>query len=177
MRSSALVSLLLLAGSAANADAQEELRLCLGQKREEAVRACRQVLHHGLPARKASVVRSVLAAELSNLGRGDEALEVYREQANVAPADPEAQLRFGMALLFLANRPAEAVAVLQGSLRLSPRNALAYGALGTALAGLEQHPEAAAAFAEAMRLDPEYFERRPASRQTYEAAQQGRRWP
>ena len=177
MRSAALVSLLLLAGSAARADVQEDLRLCLGEKREEAVRACRQALYHGLPARRASVVRTVLAAELSSLGRGDEALEVYREQAALAPADPEAQLRLGMALLFLANRAADAVPVLQTCLRLSPRNALAYGALGTALAALEQHPEATAAFVEALRLDPDYFERRPAARQTYEASQQGRRWP
>jgi tetratricopeptide (TPR) repeat protein len=175
----ALLALMLAAHvpAAAATGAAEDERLCLSRKKEEAVLACRQALRLGLPARRASVVRSVLAAELSGLGRGEEALEIYREQAALAPEDPETQLRFGSALFFLVNRPAEAVPVLQTCLRLSPQNALAYGALGTALAALEQHPEAAAAFAEAARLDPDYFEGRPAARQTYEASQQGKRWP
>ena len=168
---------LALALSAVETRASEEERLCLSEKKEAAVLACRQALRVGLPARKASVVRSILAAELSGLGRGEEALEVYREQAALAPEDAETQLRLGSALFFMANKPAEAVPVLQTCLRLSPRNALAYGTLGTALAALEQPPEAVAAFAEAQRLDPDYFESRPAARQTYESIQQGRRWP
>ena len=174
-----LLAAALLAPGLAAADnrATEEERLCLSRKKEEAVRACRQALRLGLPARVARLARSVLGAELSGLGRGEEALEVYREQAALAPEDPESQLQLGSALFFMANKPAEAIPVLQTCLRLSPQNALAYGALGTALAALDQHPEAAAAFAEALRLDPEYFESRPAARQTYEAAQQGKRWP
>jgi tetratricopeptide (TPR) repeat protein len=162
---------------AAETSALEKARQCVSGEREEAVRACREALRMGLPSQRARTLRSVLADELSTLKRWEEAVEVYREQASLTPEDPEAQLRLGMALLFLVNRPSEAVPVLQAGLRANPRSAQAYGALGTALAALDQHPEASAAFAEALRLDPEYFEHRPAARQTYEACQQGKRWP
>lgn len=172
--------LLVLAGQGPSSFADtlpEKARLCVSERKEEAVRACREALGLGLPSARARIVRSVLAAELVDLKRWEEAVDVYREQDAQRPGDPEAHFQLASALLFLVNRPAEAIPEFQAGLRLSPRDARAYGALGVALAALDQHPEAVAAFTEAARLDPEYFDSRPAARQIHEASQRGEHWP
>ena len=71
--------------------------------------------------------------------------------------------------------PRAAIEELQVSLRLDPQSARAYGTLGVALHGRGEHPEAAAAFAEAERLDPAYFTNRPAERAMSEASRRGAR--
>ena len=45
------------------------------------------------------------------------------------------------------------------------------------LSGLARHEEAVAAFTEALRLDPEALELRPAAKAAFEAAQRGEGWP
>jgi cytochrome c-type biogenesis protein CcmH/NrfG len=131
----------------------------------------------GLPPSRAQALRNVLASTLVSLGRGAEAVDVYREGAALRPEDPQAHLRLGRALLMLTGEAGEAATELQAVLRLSPREAEAYGLLGTALLAQGQLPESAAAFAEAERLDASYFTLRPAAKMEYEAAKGGQAWP
>lgn len=93
------------------------------------------------------------------------------------PDDPEGWLRLGEALLNLGGDPQGAVEELQVALRIEPESARGYGALGAALQAMGEHPEAAASFAEAARLDPEFFDSRPALREMDAAAKQGTAWP
>jgi tetratricopeptide (TPR) repeat protein len=139
--------------------------------------ACREALRLGLPPARAEAARRALAAHLIALDRGPEAIAVYREAVAVRPDDPEARLRLGRALLVLGGDAEGAVTELGGALRLSPKSAEAYGLLGAAQLAQGQLPESAAAFAEAERLDPSYFELRPAARLAYQAAQGGASWP
>jgi Flp pilus assembly protein TadD len=137
------------------------------------VAACRKALQAGGSVPAATVVRQALVSALVELGRYDDAVEELREAARLLPADAEAQLKLGSALLHLAGNASEAVPVLQASLRLRADDARAYGELGVALHRLGQHAEAVATFAEAERLDAEYFEDRPAARAAYEASKRG----
>ena len=118
-------------------------------------------------------MRQTLVSALVELSRLDEAVDVLREGARLAPDDAEAQLKLGAGLLHLAGNAEGAVPVLQASLRLRADDPRAYGELGLALHRLGQHAEAVAAFAEAERLDPDYFEDRPAARAAYEASKRG----
>lgn len=159
------------------AGALELRRRCFDARGDEAVQACRQALRPGLAQGAAAAVRQALLDALVTRGRFDEAVEVLRQAALAAPGDAEAQLAFGSGLLHFAGNASEAVAALQASLRLRDRDARAYGELGLALHRLGQHAEAVAAFAQAERLDGEYFEDRPAARASYEASKQGESWP
>jgi tetratricopeptide (TPR) repeat protein len=152
-------------------------RQCVDLSGEEGVSACRRALALGLPAARASALRRVLAVKLAGLQRWEEVVEVYRAAARAVPADPEAARRLGSALLHLAGRPAEAVGPLQDAIRLGPGDPLAHAELGVALAALGRAKEAAAAFDEAARLDPGFFESRPAAQAIYEAARRGEGWP
>lgn len=171
---------LLPAGAAAAPDstsATEQARLCIDLPKDEGVQACRRALALGLSPQRSEAVRLVLARELGALGRWEEAVAVYRESARVRPDDPEAHLRLGSALLLGLNRPEEAAGSLREAIRLRPREARAHGLLGIALNDLGRHAEAVAALEQALRLDPAYFEQRPAARATLEAARRGEVWP
>jgi tetratricopeptide (TPR) repeat protein len=173
-------AIFLLALMAFEARAQSPLepaRRCQEPPRTEAVSACREALRLGLPPPRARALRQVLATTLVSLGRGPEAVAVYREAAAQDPQDPQARLRLGRALLLIEGDAGEAAAELQAALRLAPQRAEAYGLLGSALLRLGQLPESAAAFAEAERIEPSFFELRPASRLEYEAAKGGQAWP
>jgi Flp pilus assembly protein TadD len=176
-----LAGLLLAAGpgtvAAQSAAPPEARRRCLEARRAEAAVACRLALRSGLSARAAAVVRQALVEALVEDGRFEEAVAVLREAAGLAPADPAAQLKLGAALLHLQGAAAEAVAVLQASLRLGGSDPRAYAELGLALHRLGQHPEAVAAFSEAERLEPGYFDDRPAARASFDAARRGEPWP
>jgi cytochrome c-type biogenesis protein CcmH/NrfG len=122
-------------------------------------------------------VRRLLAGKLAALGRWDELVALLRERVRLRPLDADAHMRLGAALLYAANAPEEASQALRESIRLEPGNARAYGALGSALNALGEHPEAVAAFDEALRLEPDFFDGRPASRLVFEASQRGEAWP
>jgi tetratricopeptide (TPR) repeat protein len=155
----------------------ETVRECLDLAGEAGVTACQQALTLALPAARAASLRRVLAVKLAGLRRWDDAVEAYRDAVRARPADAEAQLRLGHALLHLAGRPAEAVGPLQEAIRLRPQDTAAYVELGIAFAGLGRASEAVAAFEEGARLDPGYFESRPAAQATFDAARRGQRWP
>ena len=172
--------LLALAAGAARAgaaDALEQRRRCFAAQKEEAVTACGAALELGLTARAAAVVRELLAATLAELGRYAEVVTLFRQAAEAAPGDAAAQLELGSALVHFAGEPDDALLPLQAAVHLRPDDARAYGELGLALHRLGQHAEAVAAFGEAERLDPTYFDDRPAARATYEASKRGQAWP
>jgi len=163
--------------AAAAAPNLETVRECLDRAGEAGVTACRQALTVALPAARAATLRRVLAVKLAGLRRWDEAVEAYRDAVRARATDPEAQARLGHALLHLAGRPAEAVGPLQEAIRLRPDDIAAHVELGTAFAALGRASEAVAVFEEGARLDPGYFESRPAAQATFDAARRGQRWP
>jgi Flp pilus assembly protein TadD len=153
------------------------LRQCVDLAGEEGVTACQRALAVALPAGQAAMLRRVLAVKLAGLKRWDDVVEVYRDAVHTSPSDPEAQLRLGHALIHLAGRPADALGPLQESIRLRSGDPGAHAELGLALAALGRTSEAVAAFEVAARLDPGYFESRPAAQATFDAARRGQRWP
>jgi tetratricopeptide (TPR) repeat protein len=172
--------LLLAAASGAAAPAGPAAglgRQCLDLAGDDGVAACRRALAGPLPAAQAASLRRVLAIKLAGLRRWDDVVAVYRDAARARPADDDAQERLGHALLHLAGRPEEAMGPLQEAIRLRPDRASAHAELGVALAALGRASEAVAAFEQAGRLDPGYFESRPAAQATLDAARRGQRWP
>jgi tetratricopeptide (TPR) repeat protein len=163
--------------AAAAGPSPETVRQCLDLAGEDGVTACQRALTSVLPAEHAATLRRVLAVKLAGLRRWDEAVEAYRDAVRARPADAEAQRRLGHALLHLGGRPAEAIGPLQEAIRLRPDDTAAHVELGTALAALGRASEAVAAFEEGARLDPGYFESRPAAQATFDAARRGQRWP
>lgn len=158
-------------------DPIEPRRRCFTAEREEAVQACTAALQAGLGARAAGIVRQVLLATFVELSRLPEAVELVRAAAQAAPGDASAQLGLGAALLHFADAADDALGPLQAAVQLRPGDARAYGELGLALHRLGQYPEAVAAFGEAERLDPGYFDDRPAAAAIYDSAKRGRPWP
>jgi tetratricopeptide (TPR) repeat protein len=152
--------------------------LCLSpEPRADPIEACRTARRQDLPAVRARNVRVALARALAAAGAFPEAIEVYREAARTMPEDAEGWLRLGEALLDLGGDAEGAIDELQVGLRIDPQSARGYGALGAALHALGEHPEAAASFAEASRLDPDFLANRPALREMDEASKRGEAWP
>jgi tetratricopeptide (TPR) repeat protein len=162
---------------AAPAGPVEVVRQCLDLAGEDGVVACQRALAGPLPAAQAASLRRVLAVKLAGLRRWEEAVEVYRGAVRARHCDVDAQERLGHALLHLVGRPEEAIGPLQEAIRLRPDGASAHAELGIALAALGRANEAVAAFERAARLDPGYFESRPAAQATFDAARRGQRWP
>jgi tetratricopeptide (TPR) repeat protein len=175
-----VAALLLAAGARARAEetveARNAARQCTAAVREERVTTCRHALELGLAAPRKAIVLGVLARQLANLERWPEAVEVYRELVTESPDDADARLRLGEALLRGVGRTEEAVQVLHEAIDLGA-DAPAYGTLGAALNLLGRHTEALAAFEEAERLEPDFFEYRPAAREIRDASRRGERWP
>ncbi len=143
----------------------------------DVVTACQAALRTAQPAGRAGHLRLALARALAGAARYEEAVQVHREAARTRPDDAEAQLRLAEALLRLAGDAQGAADAARDALRVAPGEARAYGVLGESLHVAGSHPEAAAAFAEAARLDPSYFEYRPAARAMDAASQRGAAWP
>jgi tetratricopeptide (TPR) repeat protein len=158
--------------------ARGPLRLCLSPPPgTDEVASCRAASALALTPSRAAAVRLSLARALTRGQRFAEAVETYRAAADAAPDDAASRLRLGEALLHLGGDPAAAIEELQAALRAGPPTARAYGALGAALHAQGEHPEAAAAFAEASRIDPDYFTNRPAEQAMSEASRRGASWP
>ena len=158
--------------------AREQFRLCMSETDEAAsVQACHKALELGLGRQRAALVQEVLALRLGTLDRWQEAVQALRELVRLRPEDAEAHVRLGSALLHGLDQPAEAVGPLGHACFLAPDDARIHGELAFALSRLEQHAEALAEFEQALRLDPRYFDERPASRQAYDASGLGKRWP
>jgi tetratricopeptide (TPR) repeat protein len=161
----------------ASAAAAAQARLCTRATGEAAVTACRHALELGLPAARQAAIEAALASRLGALDRWDDVVEVYRGAVARRPTDGEARLRLGTALLHMEDRAKEAEPELREAARLLPGDAEARVLLGNALALAGRLPEGVAAFEEALRLDPEVLDHRPAARAVYDAARRGERWP
>lgn len=173
-----MVAALLAAGVPASAADRGAVSLCLSPPpAASAIDACRSAERLDLPAVRARNVRLALARALTGAQRYPEALEAYRDAARLAPEDAEGHLRLAEALLHLQGDAQGAVDETRSALLLDPQSARAYGLLGAALHALGQPAEALAAFAEAARLDPEFFSSRPAAREMDEASRRGAAWP
>jgi tetratricopeptide (TPR) repeat protein len=154
-----------------------QARLCTRSTGEAAVAPCRKALELGLPAARQPAIEATLASRLSSLERWDEVVDVYRGAVSRRPADGQARIRLGAALLHMQDRAAEAEPELREATRLRPEDAEAHALLGNALALMGRAPEAVAAFEQALRLDPTVLDRRPGAGAAYEAARRGERWP
>jgi tetratricopeptide (TPR) repeat protein len=176
----ALPLIILVAASAAqkvdSLEARRQAYLCSSLQKEPAVAACRRALELGLGSDRAATAYLLLALNLSRLQRWPEVVDAYRERVRLLPQDADAHWRLGDALLFGMSAPQEALPSLREAVRLKPDLAGAHGSLAVALANTGTFPAAVAEFDEAVRLDPQYLERRPAARQIYEAARRGERW-
>lgn len=159
------------------AAAREQARRCLELPREDGVEACRRALALGLLPARAGVVRRALALKLIALDRGQEAVDVYRDDVRTQPADAEARLRLGQALLSILGDAEAALPVLERARELRPDEARIHGAVGLALSAQGRARGAVQAFEAALRLEPHFLESRPGTRRAYEAAQRGERWP
>jgi tetratricopeptide (TPR) repeat protein len=179
----ALATLLLAAAAEAasargeTAAARDQARQCLELPREGGVEACRGALALGLVPARAGVVRRALALKLIALERGREAVDVYRDAVRVQPADAEARLRLGQALLSILGDAEAALPVLERARDLRPDEARMHGAVGLAASAQGRAADAVEAFEAALRLEPDFLESRPGTRRAYEAAQRGERWP
>ncbi len=162
-------------GTAGPAIAQA--RTCTRATGEASVTACRRALDLGLPAARQPAIEAVLAGRLADLARWDEVVDVYRGAVARRPADAEARLRLGSALLQMLDRAAEAEPELREATRLRPADPEGHVLLASALARLDRPADAAAEFESALQLDPTVLDRRPAARAAYEAAKRGERWP
>jgi Flp pilus assembly protein TadD len=162
---------------AAGLAAQEQARLCEQHSGEEGIAACRSALALGLGREQAGAVRLLLALRLASLERWEEMAQVYREAVRLDPDDAEASGRLGSALLFALGKTEEALDPLREAARLAPQDPQPRLTLGVALNILGRHPEAVAAFEEALRVDPAALDDRPGARAVYEASRRGERWP
>jgi tetratricopeptide (TPR) repeat protein len=150
---------------------------CTGQVREVGVDACRRAIALGLDDEHAAIAYSVLATDLADLERWDEAAEACRQLVRLRPTSAVARWRLGDALLFGLGQAQEAEAVLREAVRLDPSRADSHASLAAALNALGRHGESVAEMEEARRLEPRLFDTRPASHEVYRAALAGKRWP
>ena len=154
-----------------------QARLCTKAVGEAAVAPCRKALELGLPLTRQPAIEAALAARLSSLDRWDEVVDVYRGAVSRRPADGQARIRLGAALLHMEDRAAEAEPELREAARLRPEDPEAQVLLGNALVRLGRAADAVAAFEQALRLDPKVLDQRPAARAAYAAARRGESWP
>ena len=154
-----------------------QARLCTRSTGEAAIAPCRKALELGLPVTRQPAIEATLASRLAALERWDEVIDVYRGAISRRPADGVARIRLGAALLHMQDRAAEAEPELREAARLRPEDAEAPVLLGNALALLGRPGEAVTAFEQALRLDPNVLDQRPASRAAFDAARRGENWP
>lgn len=158
-------------------EAREQARLCGERSREPGVEACRRALELGLSKPRATRVWRELAPKLASLGRWDETVEAYRELAQREPGDAELRYRLAAAMLHGQGQAEAAAAELRAALILAPGDPRIWAELGAALNALGRATESVAAFEEALKLDPQCLELRPAARLVLEASRRGERWP
>jgi len=176
-----VVLLALVAASAVPAagetpGAREQLRLCTSLSGEAAIGPCERALALGLTPAHARTALAALARRLASVERWDAVVETYRRLVALAPEDPEWRLRLGRALLLGQDEPEAALAALDACLTLAPL-AEAHGWRGFALNALGRFSESVEAFEATSRLDPSFFDSRPAAAQALEASRRGVRWP
>lgn len=156
---------------------REQARLCERENLEAGAAACRSALALGIGPARRDAVREKLARHLVALERWDELGELLRENVALHPTSAEAWQRLGLVLLFALDQPAEATSALAEASRLAPADASVRLSLALAHHAGGRMDEAAAAFEEALQLDPAVLEGRPAARAVFEAVRRKEPWP
>jgi protein O-GlcNAc transferase len=105
-------------------------------------------------ARSPAELLAASAWKLHQSGQLDQAIEIYRRAAAMAPNYAEIHNNLGNALR-AAGRPAEAVTSLKRAARLKPEIATVHTNLGLALADIGHFQEAAASHRQALKLQPD----------------------
>jgi protein O-mannosyl-transferase len=100
-----------------------------------------------------------LGMRLAQTGRGDEAMEHYREAVRLYPWDATVHYNLGLGFVRLGQRP-EAIASFREAIRLKPNYAHAHNNLGSALASGGDVLEALGHFEAAVRFDPNLIDAR-----------------
>jgi tetratricopeptide (TPR) repeat protein len=159
------------------AAAREQARLCERKSLEEGLAACKAALALGIGPPRRAAVRELLARHLVALERWGELADHLREDVRLDPMDPAVWQRLGFVLLLAVDATPEALATLEEAVRLAPTDATSRLGLALALQAAGRPGEAKGAFEEALRLDPDVFEERPAARAAFEAAKRDERWP
>jgi tetratricopeptide (TPR) repeat protein len=157
--------------------AREQARLCERKSGEEGVAACRAALVLGIGKERYGPIREMLARHLTGLEKWDELAELLREDIRIDPSHAAAWHRLGLLLLFALDEPAEATSALEQAARLAPGDASFRVGLALALQATGHPKDAAAAFGEALRIDPDVLDGRPAARAAMDAAGRGEPWP
>ena len=105
-------------------------------------------------ARSPAELLAASAWKLHQSGQLEQAIEIYRRAAAMAPKYAEIHNNLGNALR-AAGRPADAVTSLKRAARLKPEVATVHTNLGLALADIGHFQEAAASHRQALKLQPE----------------------
>jgi tetratricopeptide (TPR) repeat protein len=95
------------------------------------------------------------AVALTNLGRFDEAILMYKKGLRITPNNPVAYCNLG-AILASHDRENEAIPYFEKALDLQPANANIHCNLGKALTSCGRYLEAATHYREALKIDPKY---------------------
>ena len=160
------------------APARVEARRCEKEAGDDGdLAACREALRLGLREPHRTAVRQLLARRLAERERFEELVDLYLEDTKERPGESEAWRRLGAARFFLRADPAGAFVALEEAAKLRTDDAFTHILRGLCLNDLSRHVEAVASFEEALRLDPEAFDLRPAARAAFEAARRGLSWP
>jgi tetratricopeptide (TPR) repeat protein len=101
--------------------------------------------------RRAHYYLGMVAVLAEGAAKLDEAIEQFRQELKIAPDDPLASLRLGMALVE-AQRPGEALPLLERSALTPPPSVLAFQYLGRCRLALDRPAEAATALRRALEL-------------------------
>ena len=102
-----------------------------------------------------------LALHLATRGRSEEAVELARKSAELAPHEPPTLSNLSAILLDLGNRDGfkpgqldEIIAILETALKINPRHVPSYSNLGLALTFSDRPEEALSAFNSALEIAP-----------------------
>ena len=159
-------------------EAPSPTRGCLSSRTKGVVVECRQALEDdALSTNRRATLLRVMALRLASENRWREVADTYGELISVAPEDARPHRDLGEVLLRGLGRPEDALAALRESLRLDPDDAETHGLMAATLNTLGRPGDAMRAYEDALRIDPGYFAARPAARKSFDASEQGLKWP
>lgn len=153
-------------------------RGCLSSKTKGVVVKCRQALQDDtLSTNRRVTLLRVMALRLASESRWLEVAAAYSELIATTPEDASAHRALGEVLLRGLGRADDALAAFRQSVRLDPDDAEAHGLMAAALNAVGRPADAVRAYEDALRIDPGYLAARPASRKSFDASEQGLKWP
>ena len=173
-----VLALLAVVAAAQVPEEESPTRGCLSSRTKGVVVKCRQALQDDTLStnRRATLLR-LMALRLASESRWLEVADSYSELIATTPEDASAHRDLGEVLLRGLGRPEDALAALRESRRLDPDDAETHGLMAAALNALGRPVDAMRAYEDALRIDPGYLAARPAARKSFDASEQGLKWP